>query len=336
MVLAAALHALAFYLLAVGLDRLPVPPAVVEPALQVYLYDRPRAPQLASRVAAIRPEKLVPELHWAEAPVLEISLPAQAPAPKPASPPAAASASGSSSARGRADSTPGESDALEVSHRVEPVYPPGSSRAHEQGTTVLDVLIDKRGRPQKVKVARSSGFQRLDDAALHAIRQWTFGPATDPAHGEWVQVQVGFHLHSLDQDVRMAGIHMTLLPFDPAVAGEFNALVPRVAGSPPKPGVEYRLRGLIEKLCALYSDRNFPVATRGVKSPMQVLAGNGALRQVRFLGLAPHALNVDDYRHLDEVRWDLYRAVQERGSSSWLVGVGADGMIKSVQMMADR
>ena len=328
-VLTVLLHAAAVYLLAIGLERLPPPPAVVEQPMQVYLFDRPRAAHPAARLASTRPVSQVPQFNWEDVPVAEIPLPEPV-----AAEPVRAVAAASSEPR-QADSVAGDADGLDITHRVEPVYPPQSSRAREQGTTVVAVLIDPRGHPGKVTVLRSSGFARLDEAAVHAIRQWTFVPPKDPAQGQWAQVQVGFRLHMIDQSLRLAGIHMTLLLFDPVVAGEFRAIVPGVAGAPPKPSIEYRLRGLIERLCAMYST-TFLAASHSARSPLQVLADGGALQQVRFMGLASHALDVDDYRHTEEVRWDLYQAVQERGSSHWLVGVGRDGMIKSVQAMADR
>jgi periplasmic protein TonB len=329
---AAVLHAVALYLLVMGFGRPPPPPAVAEHPMQVFLFDRPRAAHPASELASARPARPVPQFNWEEVPVPEISMPAEPVAAEPAKAVTAATAGGPQ----RADAAPGDSDGLDVSHRVEPIYPAQSSRAHEEGTTVVAVLIGPAGHPEQVKVLRSSGFARLDDAAVHAIRQWTFVPRKDAAPEDWAQVQVGFHLHRFDRSLRLAGIHLTLLAFDPALAGEFEAIAPRVAGESPKPSTEYRLRGLIERLCAMYSKEAFPASSQGAKAPLAALAGGGALQQVRFMGLAPHALDVDDFRHSQEVRWDLYRAIQERATSQWLVGVDADGMIKSVQMMADR
>ena len=68
---------------------------------------------------------------------------------------------------------------LKTSQRVEPTYPPTSRRQGEEGTVRLKVLVDERGRPRDVQVAQSSGFARLDDAAMTAVRAGSFEAATD-------------------------------------------------------------------------------------------------------------------------------------------------------------
>jgi len=61
----------------------------------------------------------------------------------------------------------------------EPEYPPASRRLGEQGTVVLDVLIDASGRVTDAKVVRSSGFPRLDQAALEGVKaSYHFVPGT--------------------------------------------------------------------------------------------------------------------------------------------------------------
>jgi protein TonB len=57
-----------------------------------------------------------------------------------------------------------------------PVYPMESRRRHEQGTVRLRVVITPEGRVKDVTVASSSGFERLDKAALDAVRHWRFTP----------------------------------------------------------------------------------------------------------------------------------------------------------------
>ena len=57
-----------------------------------------------------------------------------------------------------------------------PKYPIESRRKREQGTVVLTVLLNVDGGVADVGVARSSGFQRLDKAALDAVRRWRWSP----------------------------------------------------------------------------------------------------------------------------------------------------------------
>jgi protein TonB len=89
-----------------------------------------------------------------------------------------------------------ESKSLQVTRRVDPIYPPASRRMDEQGAVRLRVLVDERGRPQEVEVAKSSGFPRLDEAAVTAVKRWVFAPATQGATAvsTWTQVSVVFQL----------------------------------------------------------------------------------------------------------------------------------------------
>lgn len=57
-----------------------------------------------------------------------------------------------------------------------PRYPMESRRKHEEGTVVLRLLIGADGRVQQISVAQSSGFDRLDEAALQAVRTWRWQP----------------------------------------------------------------------------------------------------------------------------------------------------------------
>jgi len=72
---------------------------------------------------------------------------------------------------------PPDVDASTMSNPA-PVYPMESRRRHEQGTVRLRVVITVEGRVKDISVARSSGFDRLDKAALDAVRRWKFRPGT--------------------------------------------------------------------------------------------------------------------------------------------------------------
>lgn len=58
-----------------------------------------------------------------------------------------------------------------------PAYPMLSRRRREQGTVQLQVWVTTGGRAEKVEVVKSSGFERLDAAALATVKQWRFIPA---------------------------------------------------------------------------------------------------------------------------------------------------------------
>ncbi len=77
-----------------------------------------------------------------------------------------------------------------------PEYPGRARRAGWQGTTLLRVLVDPRGKPSTIRVQTSSGRSLLDDAAVEAVQKWTFVPATQggaPISG-WVNVPIVFRL----------------------------------------------------------------------------------------------------------------------------------------------
>lgn len=61
--------------------------------------------------------------------------------------------------------------------RTAPRYPPASRRLSEEGTVVLRVELDEQGKVCAARVANSSGFARLDAAALDAVRTWQCEPA---------------------------------------------------------------------------------------------------------------------------------------------------------------
>ena len=63
--------------------------------------------------------------------------------------------------------------------RFQPPYPSASRRLEEEGRVVVEVLVGADGRVQNASLARSSGYERLDRAALaQAERRWRFRPAT--------------------------------------------------------------------------------------------------------------------------------------------------------------
>ena len=57
-----------------------------------------------------------------------------------------------------------------------PRYPVDCRRRREQGTVVLALTLGVDGAVQSISVARSSGFPRLDEAALGAVRSWRWAP----------------------------------------------------------------------------------------------------------------------------------------------------------------
>lgn len=77
-----------------------------------------------------------------------------------------------------------------------PIYPMLSRKRKEQGTVYLLLLVSKEGKVTQLKLKKTSGFNRLDQAALHAVKHWKFQPARQ--QGEpvdyWYELPLKFSL----------------------------------------------------------------------------------------------------------------------------------------------
>ncbi|UCV25171.1 energy transducer TonB [Ferribacterium limneticum] len=62
-------------------------------------------------------------------------------------------------------------------HNPKPVYPALSRRMNEEGKVLLKVRVSAQGTALDVAVSKSSGFPRLDAAAIDAVTRWRFVPA---------------------------------------------------------------------------------------------------------------------------------------------------------------
>ncbi|HYN54090.1 MAG TPA: TonB family protein [Methylotenera sp.] len=83
-------------------------------------------------------------------------------------------------------------------HNPAPDYPPLSRRLGEQGRVLLRVLVSTSGTAENVQVENSSGSNKLDQAAIQAVKKWTFIPAkqSNKAISAYVLVPVKFSLES--------------------------------------------------------------------------------------------------------------------------------------------
>lgn len=73
---------------------------------------------------------------------------------------------------------------------VDPMYPPEARQKGIEGKVVISSLVDKTGRPAKVKIAESSGHKILDKAALKAAREIIYRPAI--RNGQPVAVWISY------------------------------------------------------------------------------------------------------------------------------------------------
>ncbi len=137
--------------------KVPMPLPLAKPTVQVSV---PRIDVPAAPVVETPPPAAVPTAAPAPAPVLQAEAKPAAPAPAPA-------VSG--------DAAP-LVDASAAGNAV-PVYPRASKALGEQGVVVLEVFVTLDGTVGDIRVGHSSGYDRLDESALRAVRQWHFIPA---------------------------------------------------------------------------------------------------------------------------------------------------------------
>jgi protein TonB len=178
------LHVLLIWGLVVSMGIVPAP-KFIAPAQAVFIDDPVSEPE--EEIKPVKPEidmapveETLPELQIEEvvAPPSEVAMPA------------------SDNALAANTMEAGAAQQLKTTNRVEPVYPPTSRRLGEEGTTRLRVMVDESGRPRDVQVLTSSGFARLDQAAIEAVKRWRFVAATDGTRSvsTWTQVAITFKL----------------------------------------------------------------------------------------------------------------------------------------------
>lgn len=189
LVVICAAHLAALWWLTTTLNRSPVlttPPAVVgmlvsAPAATVEPKPLPMARQ--PRPVPVQRPRPTPQPPSPKAPPSDRAV--TVPPPEPPAPPqtataaavqAAAPAPASEARESAAPVTPPRADAAMLNNPA-PAYPAQSRRLREEGRVLFDVYILPDGSVGQIKLKRSSGFSRLDDAALEAVRRWRYIPA---------------------------------------------------------------------------------------------------------------------------------------------------------------
>jgi outer membrane biosynthesis protein TonB len=79
-----------------------------------------------------------------------------------------------------------------IKHKVEPVYPEDAKNI--SGAVVLVVTIDDHGKI--VKLTAVAGPEMLRDAALSAVKQWTYKPYLLNGRPVFVQTQITINFSS--------------------------------------------------------------------------------------------------------------------------------------------
>jgi len=75
-----------------------------------------------------------------------------------------------------------------------PVYPDAAQDRGEQGDVLVEVQVGANGRPRKIRLKQSSGFDDLDAAAIEAAANWHYIPAIvdGDASTSWMTVKLHY------------------------------------------------------------------------------------------------------------------------------------------------
>lgn len=139
----------------------PAPPAPVKPSVT-----KPKTPSLppAPQPLAIVDNTPAPDARTVEAthpvPLAPITAPVVSTSVAPPASP-------------RVELPSSDADYLQ---NPRPIYPPLSKRLGEQGQVIHSVLIGVDGLPVSARLVKSSGFDRLDQAAMTAVMRWRYTP----------------------------------------------------------------------------------------------------------------------------------------------------------------
>ncbi|MFM0045187.1 energy transducer TonB [Paraburkholderia sediminicola] len=157
------------------------PPPTPQPVKQQAQPPRPLTRALAPKPSpALTPLVAPPPQATTPADTAVAHTPAPV-APAPAAPPAAETAPIGNAA---------------YLHNPAPDYPPIAQDQGWEGRVLLRVHVLPSGKPDSVDIRTSSGRKMLDDAAVAAVRRWSFVPAKrgDEAVDGWVNVPIDFKL----------------------------------------------------------------------------------------------------------------------------------------------
>ncbi len=108
----------------------------------------------------------------------------------------AGSGSGSGAGQGSGAGVPVTPPYLVAS--TDPRYPPAARNREIEGTVYVKMLVNDGGSVESAFVARSSGNDALDGAAVEAVYNWRFSPAKDTLGSPvrcYITMPVNFVLH---------------------------------------------------------------------------------------------------------------------------------------------
>ena len=147
-----------------------------------------KAPPLPKAIADPTPAPNAPVGTLESDPAPAVDTTPAAPVAAPSAPAAAAKPSGSEVQLPSSNAS--------YLNNPRPSYPSISRRMGEQGKVLLRVLVNEQGQPEQIELKESSGFDRLDKAAMNAVQRWRFVPGKRNGVPEamWNIVPVNFVL----------------------------------------------------------------------------------------------------------------------------------------------
>jgi protein TonB len=188
-----AVHAAAIYALTSGLAQRVV--EVVQPPLLVSIIDEikpsPPAPPVPTPQPSPRVLKPMPKPRPMR-PVVAPPAPAAITAPQPAPDPEAATPAPAPAAPAVHVEPVRVAAVIDAAHSCRPPqYPVMSRHRGETGAVVVTFLIETDGTVAESHVEKSSGFERLDEAARDALSLCHFKPGTVDGRPErsWARIQ---------------------------------------------------------------------------------------------------------------------------------------------------
>ena len=196
-------HAGLIWLIATGLLSTAVPGGETEHLIMAnVITDAPITPAMPAPQPQAQPKSLPqPHTPLTPTPVVSSAAPtAAAPTvPAPAATPAAAAPAGiqrPSTASAAPSPVVLPSSDADYLNNPAPMYPGMSRRMGEQGTVLLRVFINTEGRAEKAEIRTSSGYSRLDEAALATVQRWRYVPGKRAGVPEamWFNVPIRFVL----------------------------------------------------------------------------------------------------------------------------------------------
>jgi periplasmic protein TonB len=338
-IIAVAFHIAFLFLLTLPLRRVPVAESPALPPLEVRFIDQPHGQHLVADRRAITPRLTKPTVRVPNTPPnVDIAIPVDIlPPPQPsqmraALPPGIKDVEADGSPSGRIEGS-GEGAGPTVVHQVPPVYSVASQRAHEQGAVTVRVLVDAHGAPSQIRLVQSSGFPRLDQSALEAVKRYRYAPPAHEAQAaqSWATARVEFNL------LRM--------PVPTSVIRYDSLMAEQVAIARRSDGVRYAhydgtddvVRRVADRLTATLSrggaGTSQPQHSHSSPTPLEMLAAQGNVNHMRFVGFAGPGFDCGNPTAAADPRagrCEVFEAQQDHGLSYWLALVDSDWRLRNL------